>query len=314
MTHSHSHTRATDRAHLATEQRLAASSELDAASVEQTLQLMNDQDAQVPAVVREALPAIAQLARAVAAALERGGRLIYLGAGTSGRLGVLDAAECPPTFHSEPWQVVGLIAGGDQALREAVEGAEDDERGAHEALDKLDVNKSDVVVGIAAGGTTPYVWGALAHARQRNAITGLVTCVALDQLTQQTPRTVIDHSIELPVGPEIVTGSTRLKAGTATKLTLNMITTAAFSQLGKTWGNLMVDLRVTNTKLRDRALRILCSQTALSTEQATTVLDQARGRVKLALVMAKLELDADEAQQRLDETHGRLRPLLGAPR
>ncbi|MFW6059344.1 MAG: N-acetylmuramic acid 6-phosphate etherase [Phycisphaeraceae bacterium] len=300
-----------DRGGLSTEKRLDTSAALDALTIEQTLQVMNEQDAMVPAVVRAALPAITALARAAAHALERGGRLIYVGAGTSGRLGVLDAAECPPTFHSDPEQVVGLIAGGDRALRQAVEGAEDDESAMRSQLQRLHVNENDIVVGIAAGGTTACVWGALAEAAQHGAATGLVTCIPLDQLQASV---AVDYPVALPVGAEVVTGSTRLKAGTATKLTLNMITTAAFVQRGKVWGNLMVDLRVTNAKLRDRALRIICEQTDLSRDAAAEVLDRASGHVKVALVMARLGIMAEEAERRLAETDGHLRPILGPPR
>ncbi len=322
-----------ERGHLSTEKRLAASAALDALPIEQMLSLMNTQDMTVPRIVRDAIPAITKLTQAVVAALKQDGRLIYLGAGTSGRLGALDAAECPPTFHSNPGQVIGLIAGGDRALREAVEGAEDDEHGAEADLDRLNVNEKDIVVGIAAGGTTPYVWGSLTAAKNRGAATGLITCVSLKQLRQRrtaptvpgnapTPRTEarpslpceIDYPIELLVGAEVVTGSTRLKAGTATKLTLNMITTAAFAQLGKVWGNLMVDLRVTNDKLRNRALRILAQQASLPRDEALQMLTAANGRVKIALVMARLNVDADEAERRLAETGGRLRPLLGSPK
>ena len=297
-----------DRGHLLTEQRLAASANLDALSVEETLRLINDQDATVAAAVREAIPAIAALVERVVAAMRQGGRLIYLGAGTSGRLGVLDASECPPTFFCEPGQVVGIIAGGDTALRKSSEGAEDDPDGAHAELERLQVNERDVVVGIAAGGTTPYVLGALTFAKERGASTGMLCCARLRE------NKGIDHVIELCVGPEVLTGSTRLKAGTATKLALNMISTTTMVQLGKAWGNLMVDLRATNVKLRDRAIRILTSQTDLSRQAAAELLDRAAGRVKLALVMAKRNVDAGEAQRVLDANHGLLRPILGPPR
>ena len=324
-TFAHDHEGCGDAAHqraspgrgaLATEQRLEASAGIDALSIEQILRLINEQDATVAPVVRAAIGRIAPLVEAVSAALARGGRLVYLGAGTSGRLGVLDAAECPPTFHSDPAQVMGLIAGGESALRQAVEGAEDDEQGADDELGRYGVNEADVVVGIAAGGTTPYVWGALRKAKQRGATTGLVTCVPRSQLEaghDTVDLSALDHLIALPVGAEIITGSTRLKAGTATKLTLNMITTAAFIAQGKTWGHLMVDLRATNAKLRDRAERIVCQQAGVSREAAADVLARAEGRVKLALVMARLNVTAGEAQRRLDETHGHLRALLGAP-
>ena len=304
------------RGELATEQRLTASAALDTLATADVLRVINDQDATIAGVVRQAIPQLARLVDAVARALRDGGRLIYLGAGTSGRLGVLDASECPPTFHSDPEQVVGVIAGGDAALRRAGEAAEDDEPAGAAAIADLDVSRRDVVLGIAAGGTTPYVWGALAEAAHRGATTAMLTCVPLGRIARlrDRPTPAPDHLIELPVGPEVITGSTRLKAGTATKLALNMITTTAFVALGKTWGNLMIDLRASNAKLRDRALRILTSQTDLPPDQARDCLDRAGGRVKLALVMARLDVDAAEAQRRLEAADGRLRAILGPPR
>lgn len=321
-----------DRGHLRTEQRLTASAAIDALSVEQSLRLINTQDIEVPKVVHQAIPAIGKLVNRVADGMRRGGRLIYVGAGSSGRLGVLDAAECPPTFHSDPDKVIGLIAGGDLALRHSSEGQEDDPRGAHEELNRLDVNRTDVVLGLAAGGTTPYVWGALRFASDHGAATGLICCVPLRSLIRrqvapvvaanqpvQAPGGVtlpapVDYPIELIVGPEVVTGSTRMKAGTATKLVLNMITTTTMVQLGKVWGNLMVDLRAANGKLRDRAIRILCSQGTIDRPTADRLLDEAGGRVKVALVMARLRISAEQAQQKINEHDDRLRPLLGPPR
>lgn len=303
-----------DRGRLSTELQLADSAALDALTVEDALRVINAQDMSVPCVVRDAIPAIARFIEALVPVMRRGGRLIYLGAGTSGRLGVLDAAECPPTFHSDPEHVLGVIAGGERALRHAVEGAEDDTTVAPRTLDELHVGPCDVVLGIAAGGTTPYVWAGLEAAKQRQAVTGLLTCVPLTQLKDaQAIARAVDHPMELPVGPEVVTGSTRLKAGTATKLALNMITTTTFVQLGKTWGNLMVDLRATNKKLYDRSLRILTQQTGLQRPAAEALLAQAAGRVKVALVMARLNLDAAAARRRLQKADGQLRAILGPP-
>jgi len=322
---------ALDRGDLTTEQRLTASAAVDAMSTEQVLRLMNTQDTQVPQVVRHAIPAITGVTDRVVASLHRGGRLIYVGAGSSGRLGVLDAAECPPTFHSDPEQVIGLIAGGDEGLKRAVEGAEDDEATGRAAIEHLAVGENDVVLGIAAGGTTPFVWSALAAGGEAGAATGLITCVPLKQLRQRkraqtvppnapTPAVPaatlparVDHPIELLVGPEVVTGSTRLKAGTATKLALNMITTAAFIEQGKVWGNLMVDLQATNQKLRDRAIRMLREQAELDRDAAARVLDRAEDEVKVAIVMARLNVSAEDARQRLHNHAGRLRPIVGAP-
>lgn len=297
-----------DRGKLLTEQRLQASSNLDILSTRQVLELINQQDAAVPAAVQHAIPQIEQFVSEVAAAIKSGGRLVYVGAGTSGRLGVLDASECPPTFFVDPGVVVGVIAGGDKALRTSSEGKEDDPDGAKPDFQHLKLSQRDIVLGIAAGGTTPYVLGALSLAKSLGAKTGLLTCA------DPPANLAVDHLIRVSVGPEIVTGSTRMKAGTATKLVLNMISTSAMVALGKTWGNLMVDLRATNAKLRDRAARILQQQCGLSRDAALQLLDRAKGRVKLALVMALRNLEPGPAQTLLEEHHGFLRPILGAPR
>jgi N-acetylmuramic acid 6-phosphate etherase len=322
-----------DRGQLETEKRLASAAAIDALSVAQTLQLINTQDIEVPRAVRAALPALTKLIERIVAGMRAGGRLIYVGAGTSGRLGVLDASECPPTFFTEPEQVVGIIAGGDKALRRSAEGREDDPSGSLLTLTKLGLTEHDTLVGIASGGTTPFVWGAIDFARKRGTPTGILTCVRLSTLRKPKARAPLvpgnapvdlppppedsyraDFPVELIVGPEVVTGSTRLKAGTATKLALNMISTTTMVQLGKTWGNLMVDLRATNTKLRDRALRILQQQLRIDRDAAIALLDQADGRVKLALVMHAKSLDAAAAEALIDQHDGRLRPILGPPR
>lgn len=307
-----------DRSHLPTEHRNPRSAELDHLDTPAVLRLLNDEDATVAHAVRSAIPAIAALVDAIVAGLEGGGRLIYLGAGTSGRLGVLDASECPPTFCCPPGLVRGIIAGGDSALRNSSEGAEDDPAGAHPALGQLQLTEHDTVVGIAAGGTTPYVLGALEYAASRRAVTALLSCAPLPDATSgpgPMRGPAIAHPISLPTGPEALTGSTRMKAGTATKLALNMISTTVMVRLGKCWGNLMVDLRASNDKLRDRALRILVRQTDLSRPDALALLmDRAGGSVKRALVMARLNVHADEADRLLARHHGRLRPLLGPPR
>jgi len=321
-----------NRGHLATEQRLASAAAIDAMSVEQALRLINTQDMNVAVAVRDAIRQLTPLIERIVAGLRAGGRLIYVGAGTSGRLGVLDASEIPPTFFADPSRVVGIIAGGDGALRQSSEGREDVEADGGDQMVKLDVDEKDTVVGIAAGGTTPFVWGALKEAKRRGAATGLICCVPIKTLMVRQRAPVVkanqpldpppppklpaklDFPVELLVGPEVVTGSTRMKAGTATKLALNMISTAAMIQLGKVWGNLMVDLRATNTKLRDRALRILTTQTDLDRDAAGALLDEADGRVKLALVMARRKVDAARAQALLEEHGGKLRPILGSPR
>lgn len=279
--------------------------ELDAASLEQALAIMQAQDRVAVDAVASQRPQIAAAIELVADALGSGGRLIYVGAGTSGRLGVLDASECPPTFSTDPSQVIGIIAGGDAAMFKAQEGAEDRADDGARQMDERAVSPRDVVMGIAAGGTTPFVHGALRRARERGAKTVFLSCV------QPVPQEAdVDVVIRPLTGPEVVTGSTRLKAGTATKLVLNQITTLAMVRLGKVYGNLMVDLRATNSKLRDRALRIVATLTELPREEAGALLEKAGGHVKLAIVMHRKQLDAVAAQQRLDQAAGNLRQAL----
>ncbi len=328
-----------DRGHLLTEQRLPASGSLDALTIEQVLAVINEQDAMLPGIVRASIPRLTRVIEAIVRAMRRGGRLIYLGAGTSGRLGVLDASECPPTFQTQPDQVVGIIAGGDTALRKSSEGKEDELEVAREELERLNVGGGDVVVGIAAGGTTPYVVGGLRIAKQLGAATSLICCVTQDQLLRPPaasappvslaaidatppPATpdllstlaVIDHLIPLPVGPEVITGSTRMKAGTATKLVLNMISTTVMVQLGKVWGNLMIDLKASNAKLRDRAARIIATQCDTTRDQAMALLDAADNLVKVALVMGRRKVTRDEARKLLEEHQEQLRPIIGEPK
>jgi N-acetylmuramic acid 6-phosphate etherase len=291
-----------DRGGVSTERRHPRSSDLDALDALAITDLMIDDHVRVTDAVRDARAALASFIDAVVERLRNGGRLIYLGAGTSGRLGVLDASECPPTFQSDPGQVIGLIAGGDAALRCSSEAREDDPDGAREELERLCVAGRDVVLGIAAGGTTPYVHGGIAIARARGAMTGLLTCAPV------AAPPAADHLIVLDTGPELLTGSTRLKAGSATKLALNIISTAAFVRLGKTYGNFMVDLRATNDKLRDRALRILMElNPRLSRVEAAHRLDAAGGELKTALVMARFGIAPDAARRLLDHAGGRLR-------
>ncbi len=241
-----------DRSHVDTERPRAGGPALDVLDTESLVTLLAvDQRRAVEAVEAAAAP-LAALVDAVVEALRGGGRLVYLGAGTSGRLGVLDASECPPTFHSDPGQVIGLIAGGDSALRRSSEGAEDDPSGAEAELDRLAIGPNDVVVGIAAGGTTPWPLGGISAAKRRGATTAFLSCARRDRPPD------CDHLIVLDTGPEPLTGSTRLGAGTATKISLNALTTAVFTRLGKVRGSRMIDLRATNDKLRDRCLRILC--------------------------------------------------------
>jgi N-acetylmuramic acid 6-phosphate etherase len=282
---------------------------MDARTIRECIDLMIDDHRAVGAAVGAAAPSLASFIDALVERMRDGGRLIYIGAGTSGRLGVLDAAECPPTFQSDPGQVVGVIAGGDAALRRSSEGMEDDPDGSREALAALGLSGADAVIGIAAGGTTPYVLGALRLAKRAGAMTTLITCAPM------TTPAGCDHLIVLDTGPEILTGSTRLKAGSATKLALNIITTTTFTKLGKVYGNLMVDLRATNAKLKDRAMRILIELCpGLSRESAAAALDRAGGELKTAIVMQRLGIGPDAARSALGRAGGRLRDALANPR
>jgi N-acetylmuramic acid 6-phosphate etherase len=292
-----------------TERRNPRSSTIDTASALEIVDLIGAEDAGVPAAVARARQEIARTIELIETAFRAGGRLIYVGAGTSGRLGVLDATECPPTFGSPPEMVVGIIAGGPPALVRSVEGAEDDVNAAKQAIDSLHVGGDDVVVGIAASGTTPFVHAALIHAKSRGARTALVSC---SEPPRELARTC-DVCITVLVGPEIVTGSTRMKAGTATKLVLNTLTTGAMIRIGKIYGNLMVDLRAWNDKLVDRSRRIVMETTGLDRGAAQRVIDAADGSVKTAIVMARRGVAKDEAELLLAQNAGRLRPVVGDP-
>ena len=298
-----------DRSHIKTEQSNPASASLDALSVEDAVALFAAENATVITAVANQNTAIAQAVRLVANAFNNDGRLIYVGAGTSGRLGVLDASECPPTFCSDPSQIVALIAGGDPALRHSIENVEDDPIAGQQAIIDLYVNQNDVILGIAAGGTTPYVHGALIEAHDRNAKTIFLICT--DPAHVQLPPGIPDLFIPILTGPEILTGSTRLKAGTATKLVLNTITTLAMVQIGKTYGNLMIDIdALKNAKLLDRATRIITQLTNLSRPDAITLLEKAAGRVKHAIVMHHKKCNLFTADRLLHESAGKLRRVL----
>ena len=294
-----------NRAHLLSELRLPQSMNLDAMGVRDAVALMNAQDSVAVAAVATQREPIAQAIELVVGALRSGGRLIYFGAGTSGRLGVLDAAECPPTFRTDPRMVQGVIAGGDAAMFRAREGAEDSDADGAASADANDVGPRDVVMGIAAGGTTPFVHGALRRAADRGAKTIFLSCV---QPVESEPK--VDVMIRPITGPEVVTGSTRLKAGTATKLVLNTISTLAMVQLGKVYENLMVDLRATNAKLRDRAERIVGQLTHLPPADCRELLDRADGHVKLVIVMHRKSKNAADARQVLEAAGGDLRAAL----
>ncbi len=271
---------------------------------------MNAEDRSVPIAIARAKPAILRAVTIVSGAWQSGGRLIYIGAGTSGRLGVLDAAECPPTFRSDPKMVRGIIAGGKKALWRSAEGAEDDERAAVRELSAMRVGKRDVVMGIASGGTTPYVHAALSEARKRGAKTIFFACVPVSQV-----RIRCDVDIRVLAGPEVLSGSTRLKAGTATKLVLNMITTLSMVRMGKTYGNLMVDLNsYACRKLTERATRVISDATGIGTQQATRLLKKARGRAKTAIVMECMGLSRSQADVLLTRHNGHVRRALAKPR
>ncbi|MBF2002120.1 MAG: N-acetylmuramic acid 6-phosphate etherase [Synechococcales cyanobacterium M58_A2018_015] len=296
-----------ERGHLLTEQVNPNSHTLDQMTALEIVDLFNREDAQTIAAVAAAREPLAEAIDRTAAALRQGGRLFYVGAGTSGRLGVLDAAECPPTFCTPPDLVQGIIAGGAGALVRSSEDLEDRAEDGMEAIAHRQVTSLDVVVGITAGGTTPFVQGALQAARQRGAMTLLIACVPVEQVSLP-----VDIDIRLLVGPEVLAGSTRLKAGTATKLALNILSTGVMVKLGKVYGNRMVDVAVTNSKLYDRALRILQDLTDLDRSAAATLLEQSQRQVKLALLMHWTGLNAAAGQQLLHTHQGNLRQAVAA--
>ncbi len=270
---------------------------------------MNDEDARVAQAVRKESQSIAQAIDLIADRLQAGGRLIYLGAGTSGRLGVLDASECPPTFGTPPELVVGLIAGGESALTRAVEGAEDRPESGRDDLAAMDLSENDVVVGIATSGRTPYVIGGLKYARSVGAATIGLACNQDSQIDALSQLTIVPV-----VGPEVISGSTRLKAGTATKLILNMLTTGVMVRMGKTYGNRMVDLKATNQKLTLRSNRIVRELTGLNAGAAQQLLDQCAGEVKTAIVAHQLDLRPQAARERIKSAGGHVRIALGNPK
>lgn len=276
---------------------------------EEGFDLINSEDATIASAVATARTDICRAVVAIAEQLERGGRLIYVGAGTSGRLGVLDAVECPPTFLSDPAIVQGVIAGGREAMFRSIERAEDRREDGAAAVDELRVGSLDVVFGIATGGTTPFVHGALARARALGARTVFFACIPRDQVADDA-----DISIRVLTGPEVLTGSTRMKAGTATKMVLNTITTLVMVRLGKVYQNLMVDVNTSaNRKLVDRGARILMELTGLARGESTSLLERAGGRVKTALVMHRLSLSREVAEQRLAEAGGKISIIVDQP-
>ena len=291
---------------MTTEKRNPRTMQLDTMSELEIVTTMNEEDARVPLAIAKKLPQIAQAAHWAAEAFEQGGRLFYMGAGTSGRLGVLGAAECPPTFGVAPGMVVGLIAGGEQAFLKAVEGAEDDRALGQSDLEAYGLNAKDVVIGIAASGRTPYVLGGLAYARSVGCRTAAIACNTGSEIGRAA-----DLAIEVEVGPEVLTGSTRLKSGTAQKLILNMISTASMVRTGKVYQNLMVDVMQNNEKLHTRAENIVIDATGVTRPEARSAIDAAGGSVKVAITMLLADCSADEARSRLEKAGGHVRAAIG---
>jgi N-acetylmuramic acid 6-phosphate etherase len=290
---------------LSTEQRNPKTGEIDLASSFEIAELINDEDQSVAFKIKENLDEIAPVIDLLADAFQMGGRLLYFGAGTSGRLGVLDAAECPPTFGTSPEQVQGFIAGGREAMFMAQEGAEDFEENGSNDIEKAKVAPPDVVCGLAASGRTPYVHGAIKEAASRGCKTILVTTVPADQIDLD-----VDHLIAIPVGPEVIMGSTRMKSGTAQKMILNMFTTGAMIRQGKVYENVMVDLMLTNKKLIERAKRILMIFTGIDYNRASELLDEAEGHVKTALLMELGKVDLSTSKELLNQHNGFVRKAL----
>jgi N-acetylmuramic acid 6-phosphate etherase len=291
--------------HLLTEQRNPASEGLDGLPVEDILGIINSEDARIAGAVAREIPNIAVAVEAIVAAVQRGGRLYYIGAGTSGRLGVLDASECPPTFNVPPDLVQGIIAGGEHALAHSTEAAEDDPALGARDLDERGFTAKDVLVGVAASGRTPYVLGAVARAHQLGAVTIGISC---------TPSSELSRAVNIPIeplpGPEILTGSTRMKAGTATKMVLNMLSTATMIRLGHVFGNLMVNVQPKNSKLVERARRIIAEAAGVDPSRAAELLRESGGTVKAAIVMARLGLGREEAEALLRAAGGRVSEAL----
>ncbi|WP_308568576.1 N-acetylmuramic acid 6-phosphate etherase [uncultured Haemophilus sp.] len=290
---------------LITEQRNPNSMNVDCLSALEIVQLMNEEDKQVPLAIEKCLPQIAQAVERIVAAFQQGGRLVYIGAGTSGRLGVLDASECPPTFGVSPEMVKGIIAGGERALRHPIEGAEDSKTQAVVDLQTIQFSSKDVLVGIAASGRTPYVIGALEYAKSLGSVT-----VSIASNPNSAMANIVDIAIDTVVGPEVLTGSSRLKSGTAQKLVLNMLTTASMILMGKCYQNLMVDVQASNEKLKARAIRIVMQATDCDKALAEETLKQADQNAKLAIMMILSGLDRAQAEALLEKHHGKLQLAL----
>ena len=290
---------------LITEQRNPNSMHVDSLSALEIVQLMNEEDKQVPLAIEKCLPQIAQAVERIVTAFQQGGRLVYIGAGTSGRLGVLDASECPPTFGVSPEMVKGIIAGGERALRHPIEGAEDSKAQALVDLQTIQFSSKDVLVGIAASGRTPYVIGALEYAKSLGSVT-----VSIASNPNSAMANIVDIAIDTVVGPEVLTGSSRLKSGTAQKLVLNMLTTASMILMGKCYQNLMVDVQASNEKLKARAIRIVMQATDCDKALAEETLKQADQNAKLAIMMILSGLDRAQAEALLEKHQGKLQLAL----
>ena len=290
---------------LITEQRNPNSMHVDSLSALEIVQLMNEEDKQVPLAIEKCLPQIAQAVERIVATFQQGGRLVYIGAGTSGRLGVLDASECPPTFGVSPEMVKGIIAGGERALRHPIEGAEDSKTHAVVDLQTIQFSSKDVLVGIAASGRTPYVIGALEYAKSLGSVT-----VSIASNPNSAMANIVDIAIDTVVGPEVLTGSSRLKSGTAQKLVLNMLTTASMILMGKCYQNLMVDVQASNEKLKARAIRIVMQATDCDKAIAEETLKQADQNAKLAIMMILSGLDRAQAEALLEKHQGKLQLAL----
>ena len=297
----------TSRGHLLTEQINPESQNLDTMTALEIVELFNREDAKTIKAIADAKEPLAKAIDAGSNALSQGGRLFYIGAGTSGRLGVLDAAECPPTFCTPPEMVQGILAGGAAALVKSSESLEDRPEDGASAIVERQVNDTDIVVGITAGGTTPYVHGALKAAKEQGATTVAIACVPADQVPIDA-----DIDIRLLSGPEVLAGSTRLKAGTVTKMALNIISTGIMVKLGKVYGNRMIDVSVTNSKLEDRAIRIICDLTECDRDRAAELLTQSKQKVKLALLMEWTGLDAEAGERLLTQNNGNLRQAINS--
>ena len=287
-----------------TEQNNLASAKIDEKTTSDILGIINNEDATVALAIQKKLTEIESFIDVLVPRVQKGGRLFYLGSGTSGRLGVLDAAECPPTFSTSPTMVKGIIAGGYDALVRSIEGAEDNPTDGAKAIIDYGINSESTVLGITASSTTPFVLGALEKAKEFGAMTGLLLCNNPPKLEY------VDHIISIIVGPEVISGSTRMKAGTATKMVLNMITTTLMIKLNKTYGNLMVDLKASNEKLWDRGTRIIQHLTDLSYDDSLKLLQSADGEVKTAIVMEKLKMEAWDTREKLNENKGSMRKVL----